>query len=89
VECQEQALDLLADDAIPRYHRIRKLILLDLILGDWNKANECRIYAWALYELVLRWHSTGSNPTADAYLNEIRNELDDLDNALKADAPEG
>jgi hypothetical protein len=23
------------------------------------------------------------------YLNEIRNELDDLDNALKADAPEG
>jgi hypothetical protein len=45
-------LDLLADDAIPRYHRIRKLILLDLILGDWNKANECRIYAWALYELV-------------------------------------
>ncbi|KAF1926428.1 uncharacterized protein M421DRAFT_422761 [Didymella exigua CBS 183.55] len=38
--------------------------------------------------LILHWHPRGKNATADAYLDEIRNELDDLNNALKADAPE-
>jgi hypothetical protein len=70
-ECQKAASDLLGDDAIPRYHRMKVLILLASILGDWEDANECRVDAWALYNLVRRWHPVGNNLTADEALDEI------------------
>jgi hypothetical protein len=88
-ECQRAAIELLEDDAMPRYHRMKTLILLGTILGDWDEANECRIDAWSLYELVRRWHYKGDNGAADKLLDEIRTELVSLDDALREDAPDG
>jgi hypothetical protein len=37
--------ELLEDSAIPTYYRIKTLVLLGLILADWEEANECRVKA--------------------------------------------
>ena len=87
VECQALAVKLLEDDAIPIYDRKEVLILLGLILGDWDESNKCRNDARALYQLVRRWHREGDDAAADKYLNEIRAQLDNLDDALREDAP--
>jgi hypothetical protein len=88
LECQKAALDLLGDDAMPRYHRMKVLILLASILGDWEEANKCRVDAWALYNLVRRWHPVGNDLTADESLDEILVQLREVDGALEEDAPE-
>jgi hypothetical protein len=87
-ECQKAALDLLEDDVMPRYHRMKVLLLLASILGDWKEANQCRVDAWALYNLVRRWHPVGNNLTADESLEEILVQLREVDCALEEDAPE-
>jgi hypothetical protein len=88
IECQEAALDLLEDYAMPRYHRIKVLMLLASILGDWEEADQCRIDAWALYRLVRRWHTVGNDLIADEALDEILVQLREVDSALEEDAPE-
>jgi hypothetical protein len=88
LECQKAALDLLEDDVIPRYHRMKVLILLASILGDWEEANQCRVDAWALYNLVRRWHPVGNNLTADESLDQILVQLREVDSALEEGAPE-
>lgn len=85
VECQKAASDLLANSAIPRYHRMKVLILLASILGDWEEANECRVDAWALYNIVRRWHPVGNDSTADESLDEILVQLREVDSALEED----
>jgi hypothetical protein len=87
-ECQEAALDLLEDYAMPRYHRMKVLILLACILGNWEEANQCRIDAWALYRLVRRWHPVGNSLVADEALDQILVQLREADSALEEDAPE-
>lgn len=87
-ECQKAALDLLEDDAMGRYHRMKVLILLAATLGDWEEANQCRDDAWALYNLVRRWHPVGNDLDVDKALDEILVELRDVDSALEEDAPE-
>ncbi|KAH6639541.1 hypothetical protein C7974DRAFT_134116 [Boeremia exigua] len=88
LECQRAAIDILEDAAIPRYHRMKVLILLASILGDWEEANQCREDAWALYNLVRRWRPAGNDLEVDKALDEILVQLEDLDNALEEDAPE-
>jgi hypothetical protein len=88
LECQKAALDLLEDYAMPRYHRIKVLMLLATILGDWEEANQCRIDAWALYRLVRRWHTVGNDLIADEALDQILVHLGEVDSALEEDAPE-
>jgi hypothetical protein len=87
LECQKAALDLLEDYAMPRYHRMKVLILLASILGDWEEANQCRIDAWALYRLVRRWHTIGNGLITDEALDEILVQLGEVDSALEEDAP--
>jgi hypothetical protein len=87
LECQKAALDLLEDYAMPRYHRMKVLMLLATILGDWEEANQCRIDAWALYRLVRRWHTIGNDLIADEALDEILVQLGEVDSALEEDAP--
>ncbi|KAH6639617.1 hypothetical protein C7974DRAFT_135509 [Boeremia exigua] len=72
---------------MPEYHRIRTLILVGSILGDWEEADNCRRDAWALYKTVRRWHPKGKDRTADGHLDDLRAELEDLDEALESDAP--
>jgi hypothetical protein len=89
VECHKEALGLLGYGEIPRYHRMKIFILLGAVLGDWNEANRCRFDAWALYEITRRSHRSGKDPAADKFLDQVRTEIDDLDDALRVDAPEG
>lgn len=67
---------------------MKVLILLASILGDWEEANQCRDDAWALYNLVRRWHPVGNDLTADEALDEILVQLRDIDSALEEDGPE-
>lgn len=79
---------LLEDDVMPRYHRMKVLILLASILGDWEEANQCRVDAWALYNLVRRWHPVGKDLIADKALDEILVQIREVDSALEEDAPQ-
>jgi hypothetical protein len=88
LECQKAALDLLEDYTMPRYHRMKVLMLLACILGDWEEADQCRIDAWALYRLVRRWHTVGNDLIADEALDQILVQLREADSALEKDAPE-
>jgi hypothetical protein len=88
LECQKAALDLLEDYAMPRYHRMKVLMLLASILGDWEEANQCRIDAWALYRLVRRWHPVGNSLITNEALDQILVQLREVDSALEEDAPE-
>ena len=82
-ECEKGAFALLADPAIPRYHRMKTLILLGTIVGDWHEANQYHGGAEAIWRIVRRHHPVGSNKQADACLAELRESLDDLDVALR------
>jgi hypothetical protein len=88
LECQKAALDLLEDYTMPRYHRMKVLMLLASILGDWEEADQCRIDAWALYRLVRRWHTVGNDLIADKALDQILVHLREVDSALEEDVPE-
>jgi hypothetical protein len=75
--------ELLADPTLLRYHRMKSLILLGLILGDWHGASECYVQADALWRVVRRWHPEGDDKTVDDAMKEIRESLEDLDAALR------
>ncbi|KAF2623474.1 hypothetical protein BU25DRAFT_414477 [Macroventuria anomochaeta] len=40
-DCLLQAREILDDSACPRYHRMKTLILLGGVLGDWYEAKKC------------------------------------------------
>jgi hypothetical protein len=86
-ECVVKARELLADDACPRYHRMKTLLLLAAVLDDWYQANECRQDADALWRIVRRWHPVGENETLDTYMAEIRDLLDVCREALAQEEP--
>ncbi|KAK1817833.1 hypothetical protein LTR12_007704 [Friedmanniomyces endolithicus] len=77
-ECAESAQDLLDDPDLPRFHRMKTLILLASITG-WDDAEDCRIEAEQLWRMA---HMQYSSPTFDEAeaLTELRTQLD----ALKA-----
>jgi hypothetical protein len=68
-------LKLLADPAIPRYHRIKCLTLLGGTLGDWRQAYDCYVKAETLWRITKRWHKNDENPV-------VRQGLDDLGEGL-------
>ena len=84
-ECITQARALLADTAIPRYHRMRTLVLLGSCLGDWYEANSCCTQAEALWRIVRRWHPAGDNKNIDTAMTDIRESIDELEEALQED----
>lgn len=72
----------------PRYQRIKVPMLFAAILGDWEEANKCRVDAWALSNLVRRWHPVGNKLIVDEALDEMLVRFREVDSALEEDAPE-
>jgi hypothetical protein len=75
-ECVTKARELLQDPAIPHFHRMKTLLLLDSTLGDWHEANDCCIDAEALWRIARRWHPEGEDEVVDKNMKEMRDTLD-------------
>jgi predicted hydrolase (HD superfamily) len=87
VECEAATFALLREETIPRYHRMRALILLGTIVGDWEEAKRYHVAAEAMWRNVRRYHPEGANEEVEKHIAELRELLDDLDVALRDDAP--
>ncbi|KAK5734454.1 hypothetical protein LTR17_008955 [Elasticomyces elasticus] len=86
--CIAKAEELLDEPAIPRFHRMKTLILLGNVLGDWNEAEDCRVRAEAIWRVVRRWHPEGADEEVDTAMQELRVSLDDLHEVLREEAPQ-
>jgi hypothetical protein len=87
-ECVDKAREILSDPSIPRYHRMRTLVLLGSTLGDWEEANNCREDAEVLWLVTRRWHRKGESEDVDEFMDDIRRQLDELSKYLAEEEPE-
>ncbi|KAK3057643.1 hypothetical protein LTR09_001827 [Extremus antarcticus] len=87
-ECIEKAQKLLAEPAIPRYHRMRTLLLLGSTVGDWDEAHEYWENAETLGRIVRRWRPAGEDEAIDVPMRALRVEIDDLKKILDEEKPE-
>jgi mRNA-degrading endonuclease YafQ of YafQ-DinJ toxin-antitoxin module len=53
-ECVETLRALLANPAIPRYHRIT--------VGDWQEVYSCYVDAEIIWRITKRWHLNEKDP---------------------------
>ncbi|KAJ8113067.1 hypothetical protein OPT61_g4723 [Boeremia exigua] len=86
-ECIDLCYKLLDEPEIPRYHKMKTLVLLGATVGDWHEAKDCRVDAESLWKIGRRWHPEGEDETVDIYMAEIRESLDELNDALKEEQP--
>jgi hypothetical protein len=84
-ECETAAFALLREETIPRYHKMRTLILLGTIVGDWEEARRYHIAAEAMWRYVRRYHPVGADEGVERAIAELRELLDDLNDALMGD----
>jgi hypothetical protein len=86
--CVEKARELLHDSALPRYHRIRTLVLLGSAVEyecsssfldkclpfhrDWREGRRCCVEADTLWRRVRLLHPAGENEKNDASMDELR-----------------
>ncbi|PPJ60805.1 hypothetical protein CBER1_02329 [Cercospora berteroae] len=82
-ECITKAKEILAEGACPRTLRIRTIILLGNTLGDLAEASECYVEAHTLWRIVRRWNPAGEDEKMDTAMAELKQELDDLKEALE------
>jgi hypothetical protein len=87
-ECEAAAFALLREETIPRYHKMRTLILLGTIVGDWNEAHRYHVAAEAMWRYVRRYHPVGADEGVERAIAELRELLDDLNDALMGDEEE-
>jgi hypothetical protein len=85
-ECEISTRELLNDGDIPRWHRMKALIMLGSIAEDAAEAADCYRTADSLWWMVRRKTPTLDDGkvdrSVDRSLNEIRSELDGLEEAL-------
>ncbi|KAK6440621.1 hypothetical protein LTR95_003153 [Oleoguttula sp. CCFEE 5521] len=86
-ECIELLPEMLDDGACPRFFRIKILVLLGGVVGDWYEAVKYCEEAEALWRLVRRWAPKG-NATVGEALAEVRESIDELQGALQDEAPQ-
>lgn len=81
-DCLKEVRALLDESAMPKYHRMRTLLLLTSIATDWKEAEEARVAAEALWRLVRKWHTEDSNLYIEQALVELRAMLDEAKDNL-------
>lgn len=81
LEMYESEQILLADAAIPRYHRMKALLLLSDIASDLDEAQHYYAEAEALWRIVRGQHALG-NSIVDIELSHCRKCLDELAEVL-------
>ncbi|KAH7383790.1 hypothetical protein BKA66DRAFT_529178 [Pyrenochaeta sp. MPI-SDFR-AT-0127] len=82
-ECVALAQELLDDPDMPRYYRIKALVLLGATVDDVVEANDYSINAEALWRLEKRWHIEDEDENVDLVMAELGNELDELRSTLQ------
>jgi hypothetical protein len=88
VECEEAAFTLLREETIPQYHKMRTLILLGTIVGDWEEVRMYHVAAEAMWRYVRRYHPVGADEGVERAIAELRELLDDFNDALMGDEDE-
>jgi hypothetical protein len=81
-QCIAQARSLLEEPSIPRYHRIKTLLLLTSMVGNRSEAQYFHRQADNLYRLVRAHEAPGANPKVDKALAELSESLEELRVAL-------
>ncbi|KAH6639701.1 hypothetical protein C7974DRAFT_422221 [Boeremia exigua] len=87
VECESALFALLNEETMPRYHRMKVLILLGTIVGDWEEASRYHVAADAMWHIARSLQPEGADEEAEKHFAELRESLDELDAVLKDDAP--
>jgi hypothetical protein len=82
-ECAEGAEELLKDYAMPRYFRMKVLVMLANLQVDWEPAEDYLVRSESLWRYARRATPEGTDVAADKYLAEIRDLLDDLARAVE------
>jgi hypothetical protein len=82
-EVYERAQVFLADNASPRYHRVKALLLLSDITSDLDEAQRYYAEAEALWRIVRRQHALGHSGV-DTELSHCRKCLDWLADVLES-----
>jgi hypothetical protein len=77
-ECVNKTRVLLADPAIPRYHRIKALILLASAVGGRQEAYDLAVKAETMWRMVRRRYLEGGNTNFDEYMQNLRESLDEI-----------
>ncbi|KFZ16758.1 hypothetical protein V502_04924 [Pseudogymnoascus sp. VKM F-4520 (FW-2644)] len=75
-ECIAAAQNLLEDPDLPRYHRIKTLVLLGSSLNEWDETETCRLEAERLWEQARRHCAQLDNPDAPRALAKLSVDLD-------------
>ncbi|KAK5727096.1 hypothetical protein LTR15_002988 [Elasticomyces elasticus] len=84
----DKAQNLLDDSTLPRYHRIKLLLLLSASVSDWHEVDTLLEEARTLWRLARR--CIGANTSADAehVLAVLRESLDTLQAQHEAEDPD-
>lgn len=85
-ECESKLRELLDDVALPTYRRIKSMVLLGSIQGDWWEAYKYYLAATAQWKVIRGWCPEGDSEF-DEPLADLRESLEDLDRVLKEEDP--
>ncbi len=85
VECVIKTRELLDNPNLPRYHRMRALILLGATLADLDDCQACYEEAESIWRLVKYWNPEGQDKDVDEVLAGLRRSLNSLSYALDAE----
>jgi len=75
-KCTEAVRNLLADSAIPRFHRIKCFTMLACLLDDFHEAYVFYVKGETLWRITKQWHGNDPNP-------DLKEALDDLHEGLE------
>ncbi|KAH6639222.1 hypothetical protein C7974DRAFT_278302, partial [Boeremia exigua] len=82
LECMNLCDKLLDEPHIPRYHKMKTLVLLGAVVEDWFEAHDCFVAAESLWTMTRRWIHEGDDQFVDDAMADIRMSLDELNQAL-------
>ncbi|KAK5173992.1 uncharacterized protein LTR77_001071 [Saxophila tyrrhenica] len=86
-EFVEKAKELLRESHLPRYYRIRTLILTGSTVGNWHDAMRYWKDAENLWRFVRRRYPDGEEESIDRPMRAIREDLDELRTVLDEEKP--
>ncbi|KEQ78507.1 hypothetical protein M438DRAFT_329755 [Aureobasidium pullulans EXF-150] len=78
---------LLTDTELPRYYRIKTLVLLASASKQWRQKEDLRLRAEHIWSESRTLHPTGQNTTTDSVLSELRDLLNTLKTSQASTAP--
>ncbi|THV81609.1 hypothetical protein D6D29_05248 [Aureobasidium pullulans] len=78
---------LLTDTELPRYYRIKTLVLLASASKEWRQKEDLRLRAEHTWSESRTLHPTGQNNTTDSVLSELRDLLNTLKTSQASTAP--